>query len=256
MIAPALTIVTLLAPPPAAAPAPAAPATIPELIARIDELNKRRDDGVALDEQRRLVEQALAQAPSDYGVLWRGARMYFWSSDNGALAKGARSDLGKKGWDLGERAIKVKPGGIEGHYYAAICMGSYALGLGVVKALSIGLEGKFKERLSRAEQIDARFDHGGIYVAWGRFYDKLPWPKRDAKKAEENFKKAMQVNGNSLRARSYLAECWLADDRASDAKSLADEVRRAKGAEYDPPEERRAKAIAAWLLPKILDKMK
>ena len=73
-------------------------------------------------------------------------------------------------------------------------MGNYALGLGVVKALSQGMEDKFRERLARAQALNAGYELGAVETAWGRFFDKLPWPKRDRKKAEEHLRKAIEIN--------------------------------------------------------------
>ncbi len=87
-----------------------------------------------------------------------------------------------------------------------VCMGNYALGLGVVKALSVGLEGKFRDRLGKAAALNDGYEVGGVDIAWGRFFDKLPWPKRDRQQAEEHLRRALQINPASLRARVYLAK--------------------------------------------------
>jgi tetratricopeptide (TPR) repeat protein len=226
------------------------------LIARIDEVHKHRDDRAAWSEEQRLVQTTLARAPLDDGVLWRAARLYFWASDDPGLSNEQRSRWGKEGWDLAERAIAINHDDVAGLYYAAVCMGNYALGLGMVTALSKGLEGKFRDRLSAAERLNPRYEHGAIDTAWGRFYEKLPWPKRDRKKAEEHLRRAQQVGPSNLRARVYLAETYLNEDRAQDAKRLLDEVSAAPVGRYDPPEERRAKALGAALLPQLYAKLK
>ena len=59
------------------------------------------------------------------------------------------------------------------------------------------------------------YEQGGIEIAWGRFFDKLPWPKRDRKKAEEHLRKALEMNPNALRPRVYLASSFL-DSRPRD----------------------------------------
>jgi len=230
-------------------PGPDAP--LAQILARVDALHKRRDDRAAFGEEQTLVQAALARAPQDYEVLWRAARVDFWLSDDPGQSHEERSRVGKDGWDLAERAIAASPGRVEGHYWAAVCMGNYALGLGVVKALAQGMEGKFRERLGRAEQLDRRYEQGAIDTAWGRFYDKLPWPKRDREQAELHFKRAVEVNNFNLRARVYLASSYLDADRAADAKRLLAEVAAAPGDRYDAPEERRAKAIGAGLMAKI-----
>jgi hypothetical protein len=239
-----------------AAPAPPTPEPLPAVLQRLDELYRRRDDRAAWAEQQRLAQATLARAPQDYGVLWRVARIYFWLSDDPGQSNDQRSKLGKDGWDFAERAVAVNPNDVAGHYYAAVCIGNYALGLGIMKALSKGLEGKFRDQLGAAERFNVRYEHGAIDTAWGRFYEKLPWPKRDRKKAEEHLRRALQIGPDNLRARVYLAETLLNDDRAPEAKRLLDEVSAAQIGRYDAPEERRAKALAVGLAPQVAAKLK
>jgi hypothetical protein len=135
-------------------------------------------------------------------------------------------------------------------------MGNYALGLGVVKALSQGMEGKFRDRLGHAAALNVGYEAGAVETAWGRFYDKLPWPKRDRKKAEEHLRHAMEINPSALRARVYLASSLLDGSRPEEAKHLLDEVAAAPVGRYDAPEERRAKALANGLLTDLYAKLK
>lgn len=239
-----------------AAPPPGPP-PLAQVLSRIDQLNARRDDKTAYAEEQSLVVGALARAPRDFGVLWRAARHYFWSADDPGQPAEQRSRVGKDCWDLAERAIAVNPNRVEGHYWAAVCMGNYALGLGIVRALSQGMEGKFRDRLGRATQLDGKYQHGGVEIAWGRFFDKLPWPKRDREEAEAHLKRAVEINPMNLRARVYLASSYLDQDRAADAKRLLDEVATAPAAgRYDPPEERRAKALGVGLSQQVVAKLK
>jgi hypothetical protein len=238
------------------AAAPAGPPPLAKVIERVDELHKRRDDRAALAEEQSLLQSAVARAPQDYGVLWRAARLHFWLSDDPGQGNEQRSRIGKEGWDLAERAIAINSNRVEAQYWAAVCMGNYALGLGVVKALAQGMEGKFRARLERADQLDRRYEHGAIDTAWGRFYDRLPWPKRDREKAEVHFRRAIEVNPFQLRARVYLAQSWIDQDRTAEAKRLLDEVAAAPVGRYDAPEERRAKALAAGLMSKVAANLK
>lgn len=242
-----------VAAPPTTAAAPAGPA---DVLGRVDALHKRRDDRAALAEERQLVDAAVARAGNDYETLWRAARLYFWLSDDPSQSNETRSKLGKTGWDLAERAIVAAPNQAAGYYWAAVNMGNYALGLGVVKALTQGMEGKFTGRLSRAGELDPKYQFGGIDVAWGRFYEKLPWPKRDRKKAEVHLRRVLTgLNPNNLRARVFLADTLAHDNRAAEAKRLLEEVAAAPVGRYDAPEERRAKALATGLLPEVIKLM-
>ena len=228
-----------------------AAAPLPVLVARLDELHQHRDDRAAFAEEQRLADAAVTRAPGDYDVLWRAARLYFWASDDPGLSHDQRSRLGKTGWDLAERAIAANPNDVAGYYWAAVCMGSYALGLGVVRALSQGLEGRFRDRMGRATALNDGYEAGGVETAWGRFFQKLPWPKRDRRAAEDHLRRALAINPNALRARVYLANLYLDEGRAAEAKPLLDQVVAAPGDRYDPPEERRAKALAAGMAPQV-----
>lgn len=204
-----------------------------------------------------MLDDQVVRAPNDYDLLWRAARLYFWLGDDPSLPADQRSKLGKTGWDLAERAVTVAPERPDGHYWAAVNIGSYALGLGVMKAMASGLEGKFRDRLSRAEALSPGYNFGGVGVAWGRFYEKLPWPKRDRAKSEQALRRVLtqQYPGN-LRARVYLADTLTADGRADEAKRLLDEVAAAPLGRYDAAEEHRAKALGDGLRDKVTKALK
>jgi tetratricopeptide (TPR) repeat protein len=226
------------------APAPALAA----LIARADAAYARRDEPGALDEVRRALEEAARLAPADYDVLWRQSRLEFWLADDPGARDEDKSRLGKRGWELGERAIAAAPDRVEGYHYAAAGMGYYGLGIGVFKALRMGLEGKLKDRFSRAERIDPAFEDGAIQTAWGRFWFKLPWPKYDAVKSERALLEALRRNPDNVRARVYLAELYRKEGHAREA---TEQLRRAMAAppgRYDAPEERRWQRVAQEML--------
>lgn len=223
------------------------PAEDPAL-GEVDAAWPRRDQpGVLADIQARLAA-AEKRAPDEYGVLWRQARLYFWIADDPNLDKNEKSRVGKIAWDFGDRATRANPDRVEGWNYAAAGMGNYALGIGIFTALRQGIEGKFKERLSRAEQIDPGFENGAIQTAWGRFWYELPWPKYSAKRSRQALEDALRRNPDNVRARVYLADLWLKEDEADKAKAeLAKAVANPPG-RYDAPEERRWQDVARKMI--------
>jgi tetratricopeptide (TPR) repeat protein len=223
-------------------------ADVKAALARADAAWPVRDEPGKLEAMRTDLEAAERAAPDDYGVLWRLSRLYFWLSDDPALPDAEKSKLGKKGWELGDRATAANPKGVEGWFYAAGGMGNYSLGIGILNALSQGIEGKFKERLSKAEAIDPGFNAGGIANAWGRFYYKLPWPKYDAKKSESYLRKAIKMNPDNVRARVYLAELYQKENHPKEARKLLEEATAHDPGRYDAPEERRYQQRAKELL--------
>jgi tetratricopeptide (TPR) repeat protein len=222
----------------------AARQSIAPLIARVDAAWPHRDERGRIDEIRSGLDEAERAAPDAYDVLWRQARLYFWLADDPALQGKDRSRLGKRAWDYGDRATKANPGGVEGWDYAAAGIGNYALGIGVFTALRQGIEGKFKDRLSRAEKIDPGFESGAIQTAWGRFWYELPWPKYDARRSEQALRAALARNPDNVRAHVYLADLYRKERRRDDA--LAELVRASseQPGKYDAPEERRWQAEA------------
>jgi len=216
-------------------------------LARLDQLHLRRDEPQAQREARRLADAALAAAPNDYAVLWRAARVLFTDSDDPSRPADERSRLGKQAYDLAERAIAANPDDVAGHYWAALSIGSYAEGMGIMRALANGIEGKFKRPLERATALDVRYDHGNVPLVWAAYYLELPWPKRDRARASRELERALQINPANLRAKLYQARIAIDEDRPAAAKALLAEIAAAPGNRYDPPDERRAKKEAAEL---------
>lgn len=233
-------------PTPSPTPSPPPPPHA-ELYARLDALHVRRDEAEARREARRLLDAAVAATPTDYGTLWRAARALFTESDEPTRAADERSRLGKQAYDLAERAIAVNPNDVAAHYWAALGVGSYAEGMGVIRALANGIEGKFKRPLERATALDVRYDFGNIPVVWAAYYLELPWPKRDRAKAAEELRRALTINPANLRARLYQARIAIAEDRPNEAKELLVGIAAAPVGRYDAPEERRVKQEAAAL---------
>lgn len=220
------------------------PTDLVALIARADDAWAVRDEPGKIEALREALDKAQAAAPNDYRVLWRQARLYFWISDDPSLSNEEKSRLGKRAWEYGDRATEANPNGVEGWYFAAVGMGNYSLGIGILKALSEGIEGKYKERLSKAEKIDPKFFNGGIYTAWGRFYFKLPWPKYDARRSEQALQKSLEINPEHVRGKVYLADLYAKEGHEKEARALLEEAAAHKPGSYDLPEERRSVAQA------------
>jgi tetratricopeptide (TPR) repeat protein len=229
-----------------------APATVlAEALAKVDAAWPRRDEPGGLEDGRAALDAARALAPAAYGVLWREARLEAWRSEDPALTNEQKSKLGKRAWELGEQAAAADPGGVEGWFYAMTGMGNYSLGIGILSALAQGIEGKFKDRLSRAEQLEPGFQAGGVQTAWGRFYYKLPWPKRDAGKSRKALEAALAMNPDNVRAHVYLGDLHEDEGRREAARAAWEAALSKPPGQYDAPEERRWQAVARASLEKL-----
>jgi tetratricopeptide (TPR) repeat protein len=253
VIAPLLVLAAALAAEPTAAAGvpPSAPADLAALLARADAAYVVRDEPGQLEAVGLALEEASRIAPEHAAVLWRQARLETWRSEDPAIPDSKRSELGKKAWLLGERALAADPRLVEGWFYAMSGMGSYSLGIGILSALAQGIEGKFKDRLTQAERIDPGFMGGAIQVAWGRFWFKLPWPKHDAEKSLRAFRLALAQNPDSVRARVYLGDLHLDEGRTAEARAEYQAALAKPPGRYDPPEERRWQGVAREALEKL-----
>jgi tetratricopeptide (TPR) repeat protein len=228
----------------AAAPAAEGGGSVSALLAEADRLYAKRDDPAALAELKASLAHAEQVAPKDYEVLWRQARLNFWLADDPKLKSEEKSKLGKIAWDYGDRATAANPSRVEGWHYASAGVGNYALGIGVITALRQGIEGKFRERISKAEAIDPKFENGGIQTAWGRFWYELPWPKYSAERSQKALEAALKMNPDNVRAWVYLADLHAKENKPTQALEDLQHALANPPGRYDAPEERRYQAVA------------
>jgi tetratricopeptide (TPR) repeat protein len=228
-------------------------ASVDAALAKADAAWTERDLPGKLDEVSAALDTAAGLAPGSYAVLWRQAQLIGWRSEEPTLAKTEKSRLGKLGWEVGDQARALEPGKVEGHFFSMVGVGNYSLGIGVFSALAQGIEGKFRERLSRAEAIDPGFQAGAIPMSWGRFYYELPWPKHDARQSEKYLRDAIARHGENVRPWVYLGDLLLDEGRKDEARAAwqrAASIAVVPGA-GDLPEQRRWQVVANQSLEKL-----
>ncbi|MBX7099170.1 MAG: tetratricopeptide repeat protein [Myxococcaceae bacterium] len=227
-----------------------------DAVAQLDLLWKTRDEPAAIKATDAAISAGLKANPDDYQVLWRAARFRWWQADGTVEGQEKlKKQLGKEAWNLADRALKVKSDGMEAHYYVALGVGAYSQAVGVLTALSEGLEGKFVENLDYAIKANEAFDTAGPHRAKGRYHWELPWPKRDLAKSKSELEAAIKLSPQHLRNYYYLADTYLKDGNAKEAKVQITKVLTGNG-DWDPPEARRVKAWAKTLSTKIDEELK
>ena len=220
-------------------------------LAKYDDLWTKRDDPQAATELATMT--SAFKATLDYDKLWRVSRWDLWMAD-GDVDGTQKQTYGKAGWDVGEAAQKVNPQGPEAKYWTSVNIGAYSEAVGIFKALTQGLEGKFRDPLFALVKDDV--NHQNAYInfvgpesALGRYYYKLPWPKHSSDKSKEWLNRALKIRPESLRVHYYLADTLKDHDKAAAKKEL--ELVLAGDESYDPPEARRVKKRAQALLAQI-----
>ncbi len=178
-------------------------------------------------------KRALAIDGNNYEACWKIARSYFFIGDGLPETDEMRErhrEMGELGMPYGKKALTLNPGGIEGHYYYALCIAEYSIGISIVKALAKGLGPEYEKHVGKAIEMDRHYDGAGPLRAMGRYWYKLPWPKRDLKKSIRYLKEAAEAAPYSMRGRVYLAESYLKGDEKEVARV---ELRKAQEAQPD-----------------------
>jgi len=214
---------------------------------RWDELWAKRETADAQNELARMAKSELAKDPDSFEGNWRRASLLVWQADGAADGSELKAALGKLAWEAGDKAILAKPDDVRGHYFAGTGIGLYSEGVGILTALSQGLEGKFRDRIQTALKLDKDFLDGGPQVVWGRYFFKLPWPKRDVGESIKVLSAAVDQHPGNLRAKLYLADSLAEDGKGAEAKKIMQEILDAR-LQGDVPERKRMKDHAKkWL---------
>jgi len=214
---------------------------------RWDELWARRETADAQNELARMAKAELARNPDSFEGNWRRAALLVWQADGMSDGSELKAQFGKLAWEAGDKAVAAKPGDVRGHYFSGTGIGLYSEGVGILKALSQGLEGKFRDRIQTALKLDKDFLDGAPQSVWGRYFFKLPWPKRNVGESIKVLSAAVEEHPGNLRAKLYLADALADDGKGAEAKKIAQQIVDAP-LQGDVPEQKRMKDLARkWL---------
>ncbi len=149
------------------------------------------------------------EIPDNFEVAWRIGRFVYYGGffcfpDN--AEKSVKMDYFKYGVDALEKARKLNPSRVEGHYWYASVYGGYALAKGIRASLA-GAAG-MRDACTEAIKIDPSYHFGGPYRVRGRLYFALPSliSFGDNKLAYEDLKKAMELGPDNKLNSVYFSE--------------------------------------------------
>ena len=111
-------------------------------------------------------------------------------------------------------------------YWAAVCLGQWALSMGKVEAARKGAADKIRDYGATVVGIDPEFEEGGGYRILGRLNDQAPWipfitgwVSRDD--AIKYLRQAMQITARNFANRHFLAEVLHRGDEKQQAEAVA-----------------------------------
>ena len=202
----ALVAVILAAGSPAGAQTPVEAARA--LVARYHE------DPAALDRARDLLDTALAK---DRKVETMAMLSYvqFLIGDVRATTAEAKLAAYDRGREIGQRAAELAPKSVDAHLWYAINTARWGETKGVLRSLF--LLPTIRRELDTLLELDPRSVRAHILA--GNVLLEVPgFAGGDRAKAEEHFKKALEIDPRFTNARVDLARVYIADARYADAR--------------------------------------
>ena len=210
---------------------------------RLDELWQARATDPSLRASIEYGTAVMQAEPDNFDAAWRLARATRWLALTSSKDE-AKRRLATKAMKWGQRAIKLRPDRVEGHFYYMMAIGEYGGTLSIPRALYEGIGGKFEQSGFRAYEIDRGFEDGEVITALGRFYFVLPWPKRDLAKSrsflEEGARKHPQILMNFV----YLAELEYEEGQPDKARAALERVLQPAAPVSRSEEQSEARALA------------
>jgi tetratricopeptide (TPR) repeat protein len=152
--------------------------------------------------------EALKAHPASFDVLWRLGRA-FQDLGERSRDKSFKRQAGQQGLDFALKAIQQEPRRVEGHFWAALCVGVYGDSLGMFSALRQRIQDRFLRHLETALRIDPSYDHGAPDRVYGIYHRSLPWPLRSYPKAIDRFRRSLRYDPNFPLTHMYLGQTLL-----------------------------------------------
>lgn len=203
----ALVLVALLA-----VPAGAAAQPVTERVRGL--LERYHEDVKRIDRARDLLEETLSrERPVE--LLALASRVHFLYGDVRAATPDDRLAAYARGRELGQRAVELAPRSEDAHVWYAINTGRWGQTKGVLRSLFL-LPTMFEE-LETIFTLNPKSVRG--HALAGNVYFEVPALfGGDRKKAEEHYRKGLQVDPHFTVLRVDLARLLIATGRVADAR--------------------------------------
>jgi tetratricopeptide (TPR) repeat protein len=176
-----------------------------ELISRADALYDKREDSENVRASVRLLQEAVRAG--EYEALWRVGRALFFLGQEAHDKEKARL-LHARALPICERAAKMKPVRVEGHFWLGVNQALLAQVEHPLKALRHAASAR--RSLRRAIRLDAAYHGAGPLRVLARLQHKLPRLLGGGRtRARPNFERAIELEPANTVTRLYFAELLL-----------------------------------------------
>ncbi len=185
---------------------------------RADSLYADRDKVESLRQAVALVEKDV----TSYDAMWRLAKFKFYLSDYEKDEAG-KIKLLQAGIAAAEKAVKLDPARVEGHFWLGATKGGYADLKGGFGAL--GLVKSVRREFEAALKIDPNYAKGSTHLALGEMLIRMPAIMGGSdKKGLAYLESGLQYGAQNAELKLLLAEQYAKKNRKEDAKKLLNEI--------------------------------
>ncbi len=126
----------------------------------------------------------------------------------------------QRGRVLAKTLMKRWPKRAEGYNWTAVHIGMYANTTNPLAALFQGVPGKIEAFGKKAVKLNSNLYKGGAHRLLGRYYYKMPWPKKDLKRSLRHLQTSYRLDRSNAFSLLFLAETLLGLKQKSKARRL------------------------------------
>lgn len=213
---------------------------------KVDGLYLHRHQGSNLEESSAQLEAMLAKDPNDAAALWRLGRNETRLGERRTSKKERLAFFEKAQVHL-KKAVALKPGNAEAHFFLGMAMGRYGQTRGIMKSLFI--LGPMRKEMAAVLKINPK--HGGAHHVLGEMALQVPRLAGGSKKeAVEHLELAAGLEPNRSVHYLALAKAYLAVGDKDKAKTALLRIQAIKTPE-DPAEHEEVFTKAAKQLERL-----
>jgi tetratricopeptide (TPR) repeat protein len=185
---------------------PAASQEAAALIAAGDVLYEQRADPAQVRLAVEKYGEAARRDSASYEARWKAARALFYL---GRISAGEddKKRIFLEAIGRSKQAVRLEPGGVEGHFWLGANYAEYGQARGALKSLF--LRDDIVNEMNAVLRIDPKFGCGAAYITLGRVHFKVPaFFGGSLKKSREHLEKARDICPRETTTLLYLAETY------------------------------------------------
>jgi tetratricopeptide (TPR) repeat protein len=176
------------------------------LIAAADALYAERANPDLARQAADKYAEAARLDPASYEARWKAAKAVFYLGRIAAAGEEKRR-LFSEAIGQAKEAVRLAPGGPEGHFWLGAGYAEYGQAKGVLRSLT--LRDDVEREMNTVLRIDDRFGCGAAYIALGRINYKVPGLFGGSlKKSRQHLEKALEICPRETTTLLYLAETY------------------------------------------------